>query len=298
MNVFDKRARAQRANERGLKLDDQGQPAKAIREYERAARIDPSWSAPAYNLGLVYKYSSDWERSLQHNLRATQLNAEDQAGWWNLGIAATALRRWEVARAAWRGAGIAIADGDGPIELPCGTATVRLNPDSKAEVVWADRLDPARARLTNIPLPASDFRYGDVVLHDGAPHGYRKLGDREIPVFNCLALMDPSSFSTWVLEVEVEVERDAAIERLSKLATASDVVAEDWTTSTRLLCKACSEGTPHAEHDHERKPSDRSHQVAIAAPDEHQVRRLIDRWIAEAAGVTVTDLRLALQAAS
>ena len=35
----------------------------------------------------------------------------------NLGIAVTALGRWDVARSAWHGAGLQIPEGDGPLEL-------------------------------------------------------------------------------------------------------------------------------------------------------------------------------------
>jgi hypothetical protein len=48
---------------------------------------------PWFNLGLPYKRQRRWEVSLRFNRKATELAADDQAGWCNLGIAATALRR-------------------------------------------------------------------------------------------------------------------------------------------------------------------------------------------------------------
>ena len=170
MNPFSflgKRARASRANERGRELARVGRAREAIQEYERARRLDPTWSMPAYNLGLIYKYSGDWERSLQFNERATELDRDDQAGWWNLGIAATALGRWDLARSAWRGAGLEVPDGDGPLDYPCGRTPIRLNPETDGEVVWSQRLDPARAEIRSIPLADSGFRFADVVLNDG-----------------------------------------------------------------------------------------------------------------------------------
>ena len=136
-SFLGKRARASRANERGRALAIVGRAQEAIAEYERASRLDPTWSMPPYNLGLQYKYSGDWKRSLEYNQRATELDPEDQAGWWNLGIAATALGRWDVARSAWHGAGLQIPDGDGPPNLPCGRTPIRLNPDADGEVVWS-----------------------------------------------------------------------------------------------------------------------------------------------------------------
>lgn len=300
LSFTGKRARAKRANERARDLHRRGQTKEAIREYERAIHLDPEWSVPAYNLGLMYKYSGDWELSLQHNLRAAKLAPEDQAGWWNLGIAATALRRWDVARIAWRGAGIAVPEGDGPIDYSCGTAPIRLNPETDGEVVWSERLDPARAIVRNIPLPESGFRFGDVVLNDGAATGHRRLNDREVPVFNCLGLFDASRFSTWVVELEFAAAAGAdagAVEVLKEMATKRDLASEDWSTSIRTLCKACSEGSPSEEHEHPHTHADRRHQIAIAAPDSEQGRRLVDDWIERTNGVTILAFDLALNAA-
>jgi tetratricopeptide (TPR) repeat protein len=94
-----KRDWASEHNERARELDDKGRTEDAIREYLRACEIDPQWSVPHYNLGLVYKYAGDWEKSLHWNRRATELDPSHQASWWNLGIAATALGRWDEAAA-------------------------------------------------------------------------------------------------------------------------------------------------------------------------------------------------------
>jgi tetratricopeptide (TPR) repeat protein len=298
---FTKRSRASRANELGRELDRAGRTDDAITEYMRAARIDPHWAAPLYNLGLVYKYAGRWELSLEHNLRATKLDPDDQAAWWNLGIAATALERHDVARDAWRGAGIDVPDGTGPVEYPCGEAPIRLNPDEDAEVVWADRLDPARARICNIPLPESRFRFGDVVLHDGAGIGWRRSNGRDVPVFNCLQLLTASPFSTWVTEIEIDDEDHAvteSLERLEEMARDRGLAAEDWSSSLHLLCKACSEGRPHSAHEPPPRGPSRRRRVAVAATDEATTRRLIEDWRNGAGRVTLTVMELELALAA
>ena len=300
MNPFSflgKRARASRANERGRALAAVGRAQEAIAEYERASRLDPTWSMPAYNLGLHYKYSGDWRQSLEYNQRATELDPEDQAGWWNLGIAATALGRWDVARSAWRGAGLLIPDGDGPPNLPCGRTPIRLNPDTNGEVVWSDRLDPARARIVSIPLAESGFRFADLVLHDGAAKGHRRLGDRDVPVFDCLQLLEASSFSTWVAEVEPSAAPATSdlswSDLLEDLAVERGLAVEDWTRSVAHICKECSEGRPHAAHEPEHFVAG-PHRVAIAAHDSEQVHSLLDEWRqrTEAARVLTVDVVL------
>ena len=302
MNPFSflgKRARASRANERGRALAIVGRAQEAIAEYEHASRLDPTWSMPPYNLGLQYKYSGDWKRSLEYNQRATELDPEDQAGWWNLGIAATALGRWDVARSAWHGAGLQIPDGDGPPNLPCGRTPIRLNPDADGEVVWSDRLDPARARIVSIPLAESGFRFADLVLHDGAAKGYRRLGDKDVPVFDCLQLLEPSSFATWVAEVEPGAKDHAtasAIDLLTDLAMERGLAAEDWSTSIAPICRECSEGRPHDKHEHPSPDIIGPHRVAIAARDSAQVEELLEDWRPRSGAARVVSIEVVLEA--
>jgi tetratricopeptide (TPR) repeat protein len=283
---FSKRSRASRANERGRELDRQGRTADALAEYEHACRLDPQWSVPFYNIGLIHKYAGRWELSLQQNQYAIERNPSDTDACWNLGIAATALKRWDVARRAWRGAGINIPDGTGPIDFPCGRTPVRLNPATDGEVVWCDRLDPVRALIRNIPLPESGFRFHDVVLHDGAANGYRKLGDRECPVFDCLLLLEPSAFTTYVALIQPGDQHnwDAAMTRLSDHALDRKMTAEDWTSSVAFICQACSTGRPHEQHEHVPAANEGPHRVAIAAPDEHHARTLIAEWLPHSTG--------------
>jgi tetratricopeptide (TPR) repeat protein len=301
-NLFSplgKRQRASRANTRGSKLRDKGDCSAAIEHYRRAMALDPSWGTPFYNLGLLHKYRGEWQASLDANLRATELSPQDQASWWNLGIAATALGRWDLARRAWRGAGLEIPEGEGPVDLPCGYNPIRLDPEGAGETVWSHRLDPARARLSNIPL--AEYCYGDVVLNDGAPVGYRELDGQDVPVFNCLALLEPSRLSTWCVEIELDpsklVDGDAAaFHELEQLAEARGLAAEDWSRAIRTLCKACSEGTPHERHEAEQvaeAPAAGPHRIAIAAHTRGEVNDLLEDWQPSRFGASVGAIQIA-----
>jgi tetratricopeptide (TPR) repeat protein len=275
-----------------MKRQERGQLQEAIELYQRAARADPSWSAPLYNLGLLFKNERDWERSLDFNRRATALDRKNQGAWWNLGIAATALGRWDVARAAWRGFGIAVPDGDGPIDLPCGYGPVRLDPAGHAEVVWAYRIDPARAVIDSIPFPESGSRWRDVVLNDGAPNGYRRLEGKELPVFDVLQLLEASSFQTYAAHVKMPDRRES-VGRLAKTAAESGGSAEDWSTAVRIICKACSEGRPHEAHDAQAAPADGVHVLAIAARDREHATKILADWESAEDDVQVMSLDLA-----
>jgi hypothetical protein len=186
-----------------------------------------------------------------------------------------------------------VPDGDGPLDYPCGRTPIRLDPKGDAEVVWSQRLDPARAALENVPLPGSGFCWRDIVLNDGAPNGYRMLGEREVPVFDCLQLLSPSPYSTFIAMVEGGEQAEDA---LAELAAQRGVGAEDWSSSIEWLCKACSEGRPHGRHDHAlpRKPGPR--RVALAAPHIEDAERLLAEWRSESASIRVISLELALHA--
>ena len=153
-----------------------------------------------------------------------------------------------------------------------GLTPIRINPDSKGEVVWARRIDPARAILTSIPLPESNHRHGDLVLHDGAPTGYRVLDGEELAVFNELDLLAPGKAGTYEVTVEVAniddlVAFETTFERLG-------CATEDWST-IRMLCVACSEGRPHA---HPEPQVEGIHRFAVAASSRKTVEQGVAAW--------------------
>lgn len=80
---------------------DRGQLSRADRGYAAASQARPDWSVPWYNRGLVAKLERRWAASMDFNRRAAELDPNDQASWWNMGIAATATDDWPSARFAW-----------------------------------------------------------------------------------------------------------------------------------------------------------------------------------------------------
>ncbi|MFI5532771.1 tetratricopeptide repeat protein [Kitasatospora sp. NPDC051853] len=275
-----------------------------------AADLEPWLSDSWFNLALLHKFRRDWEQARAAGLRAVALLDRDQGApdWWNLGITATALQDWSLARRAWQAYGLRLPGGaqDGPVQLDLGTTPVRLSPEGEAEVVWGRRLDPARIEVLSIPLPSSGRRWGEVVLHDGAPHGERVAEGVAYPVFDEIELWAPSPVPTYVvlLHAETAADRDA----LERLVADAGYAAEDWTSSVRLLCRACSESRmpsddgrtvhhdPHDDGD-AAHPGHLSHlsqagsglawlaerECGIAAPAA-LVRTLLDRWVAAAPG--------------
>jgi hypothetical protein len=292
--------RAEELHEAGMTLSQAGDEDAAVERYLTALALDPGRPSTLYNLGLIYKYRREWRTSLDYNRRARELRPRDEATLWNLAIAATALQDWQTARDVWQTLNVIAEPGEGPISENFGDAPVRLNAvettDTPAEVVWARRLCPVRARILNIPTGATRSRHGDVVLHDGAAVGYRLNSDgQEVPVFNVLELFEPSRFSTFEATLEVDGPED--IEVLDQACDQAGVAFEDWTASIRSLCKACSEGRPHEGHDNELKESDsweRMRRVGFAAQDEGSLTAVLKDWADRRR--RVADLRCTLDA--
>ena len=278
MAIFNsKKKKAQALHAEAQQLSDEGRDAEALELYFEAIELDPEKSESYYNIGLIYKYRGEWALSLKYNKVANDLAPDDEAARWNLAIAATALRNWEIARSAWMQNGIRLDGKSGPIEMNFGITPVRLNPDDAGEVVWATRIDPVRARIDSIPFKESGFRHGDIVLHDGAPVGRRQVGDREYAVFNVLQLFEQSGYKT--VAAVVELTKDTDLHVLEALLSQGSHVMEDWTVNVRMLCKQCSEGVPHEDHDGE--PS--AHWVSqrnlgLAIHGGGSIQSLLDDW--------------------
>jgi TPR repeat len=259
--------RAVRLNEKGRRFMDNGELDLAASCFQAALEVDPQSSPAWFNLGLIYKRERNWEASFDANMRAAALSEDlkDDPACWNAGIAATALRRWDEARRAWTQYGVNIPDGTGPIEMGPAITPIRIAPSGNAEVVWCSLLDPARARIENIPTPESQHRWHDIVLHDGVPNGERISRGQTYFVFDELERWEPSETPT--LEASVMCGRQEDSEALVIKFGDAGFAAEDWIGNIRMLCAECDKGAPHEIHDAgSRWKPDRL--FGIAAPQE------------------------------
>lgn len=283
-------------NRRGERhLNMAGDFERAALAYTRAAQIAPAWSAPWYNLGLVHKYQGQWAESLRCNLIAAKLDRNDEAAWWNAGIAATALSDWKAARLAWAAVGIELPPGEGEIRMRLGPTPIRLNPNSQGEVVWCERIDPARAIIRNVPLPDSGHRYGDLLLHDGAPNGTRMYQGQEVPVFDALQLLEASPYITYRVQARVGGEDDVLA--LAELAEQHGCGIEDWET-IRRICAACSRGNPGPHDPVPREPGQNIATFAIAARTDAELRALLTAWADDHPGRAALDLTVLVPGAA
>ncbi|MEQ1512511.1 MAG: hypothetical protein ABL934_07515 [Lysobacteraceae bacterium] len=265
---------------------DDGDLVEARAHFDALLAAAPEVPDYHYMQGLVCKYLRDWPISLQHNLRSLALRKDaDEASRWNAAIAATALGDWGEARRQWADCGIGIPDGDGAIDANFGVASFRLNAWDRGETLFGRRIDPVRARLINVPLPDSGYRYGDIVLHDGAATGQRRFHQSMVPVLNVLQRLETSEFQTFAVFVNCPQRED--LDALVEARLPGIAFIEDWTESIAHYCLRCSYGAPHRGSDAHtiQKHEIDTHadwrperNLGIAAQSRHSVTRLIERW--------------------
>ena len=204
----------------------------------------PELAWPWFDLGTRFKWLRQWPECVNANLEALARTSDPTgtAEAWNLGIAATALGEWALARQAWDAFGVDVPEGDGPILSDFGMAGIGLNPAPRFhepellldgvryadEVVLARRLCPATARITSVPVPESGHRFGDVILYDGEPVGRATYDGHEVLVFNEIMLLEPSAYPT--LGVIVPNVGAAGLRELTELVRLAGFGAEVWTT--------------------------------------------------------------------
>ena len=279
--------------------DDEDE-ALAEQHFLAALAIDEQDAVTNYDLALLYKYQSRWAESLRYNRRAAELNPEDEAAWWNLGIAATAMSDWSTAAKAWAFFGVTMPKeltASAAPDLKLGPIPVRITQGDHGEVLWANRLDPARAQIVSVPMPDCGVRYHAIVLIDGAPRGTRELNGKEVPVFDWLEFWQRSNYSTYV--IEGNIPNELAVNTLDNLIKDLELAVEDWASNVRLLCKACSEGTPHEHHDQQGDAVSEwlaERQLGVAALNDQALADVLDAWQAAHPEVEIIEVYNALDA--
>jgi hypothetical protein len=260
-----------------LDIARQSDDEKAIKIYQQILAEAPTHDEAHFNLGLIYKHRHDWAKCFYHNQESAKYDPSFDGAWWNMGIAATMLKNWRAARRAWNHFGLKYEDSDAEITGQIGVTPIRTDPKGRAEVIWSKRIDPTRAMLENVPTLQSGRHYGDIVLHDGAPNGYRKFHGHEVPVFDEMLVIHKSDYLTF--EIRMEGSNAAEMKEFERICEGYAVECENWTTNVGMVCKQCSEGRPHQRHDHELKPIEGVYLFGLAAKNRQQVEQVLESWM-------------------
>lgn len=273
---------------------EQGQYEDAESAYRAALDANEASAEIRHGLGVVFKLQGRWEEAAETFRRALDLDDSEQNWWWDLGIAATGLEDWATARQAWKKCEVDLPDGEGPIETDMGRAAVRvrLPGDGGREELWARRVDPTRVELSVVPLPMTERRWKDVVIHDGVPKGTRRLAGKEYPSFDEIQVARPSDYSTFMVVARIGPRN--ADRALLDQAEEAGFAAVDWRPSLRYLCDKCIQGVPHERHFHEAQGGERL--FGFAARREEEVRQVTGAWASEQDDCEVVGVELMLGA--
>lgn len=255
-----------------LRYDQQGDTYNAVKLYKKVCRLAPSWAPPLQNLGSIYKYRQEWKPALHYVKKAVSADPALRMAWWDLGIAATALKKWRIARSVWRKFGYPPRASWQPTPV-----SVQLNGEGRFEILWANTLDPVRATLQNIPHPDSGRHFRDIVLIDQQIVGYHVVQNHRYPVYQELGLFKNSGFLTY--SCRIDADRPDSIPLLEKLCRDADLGFEIWSRALRQFAPQHHSARPeyYGPGLWEEKPSGGVH-VALAARQEKQVLQVLHSW--------------------
>ena len=263
--------------QKAVALDRKGDVYTAVKIYKKLIKIAPDWHLPYQYLSTIYKYHNDWKAAFHYGQRAIENGADKEDTWRNFAIAATALKKWRIARNAWNKVGFELKEIKKAPNFDMGIIPVRLRYDNFQEIVWAKQIDPARAIIESIPDPVSDRNYGDLILIDYKVTGYRVVKGKRLPVFDELELIK-RSFSRTYLVFLYDSQRNGA-DLLDKLCWNKDLGFDNWSNLTEMQLNTKIACLPeYYNEDLELNLYGEDMRIAIAADDLKDVQEVLHTW--------------------
>ena len=260
-----------------VEYDRRGDVYNAVKLCKRLARLAPDWSVPFAFLSRTYRSRMEWKPTLHYCLKAVEHNNFDENLWETLGLAATALCEWEMARYAWNQLGFHFKPCSEALHLDLGIVPVRLNPTTQPEIVAARRIDPVRASIESIPQPSSGRRYKDLILVENKSNGLFFQQSKKLPIHDELQLLKPSNWHTFSVLLYTSSPSD--VDTLANLCLKADLGFDNWSNATRFfqpnLHKNVSEYFDQAIFDRLERDV---FLVAVAARQLGEVEAMLESW--------------------
>lgn len=216
-----------------VEYDQKGDVYNAVKLCKRLAKLAPDWSAPFAFLGRIYRSRNEWRQTLHYCMKAAEHTPFDDLLWETIGLAATALGDWALAKYAWHQLGLQVGPLDGSGLPDLGIIPVRLNPTDMPEVVAARRIDPVRAEVDSIPQPSSGRRYKDLLLVEKRANGRLFLQQKGLPVFDEIQVLKQSAWQTYCLVLFTETQSDVDI--LANICRSYGIGFDNWSNAARFL---------------------------------------------------------------
>lgn len=257
----------------------QGDLYMAVKLYKKLAREEPGWEEPLVALCQVYMSLRDWKAALHYSERALHCAEASHPGMLRCqGIAATALRRWRIARQAWNQLGFNFRDADEELKLDMGAVCLRWKLDAKRQaILWAKLLDPARAEVLSVPTPGCGVAFRDILLIDSIPVGHRVAGKNRIPVYEVLEPLKRNHYHSLQLWLPDAGAKELDI--LASLCEASGLGFDHWSAASWQLSGTAPNGTAEYHgYPGASEPASGPCQIGLAARHPDQARELLRQW--------------------
>lgn len=264
---------------KAVALDRKGDVYTAVKIYKKLIKLAPNWHPPYQYLSSIYKYHNDWKAAFHYGQRAIENGADKAEMWRNFAIAATALKKWQIARNAWNKVGFQLKEVKNAPNFDMGIIPVRLRYDNFHEIVWAKQIDPARAIIESIPDPISDRNYGDLILIDFKVTGYRVVKGKRIPVYDELELIKRSHYRNYLVFLHDSQKNE--VDLLDKLCWNKDLGFDNWSHLTELQLNKNLAYLPeyyNEDLEFDFTPSDM--RIAVAAERFSDVEEVMQAWSA------------------
>ncbi len=257
--------------------DRKGDVYNAVKLYKKVIRLAPQWCPPYIQLSTIYRDRADWKTCLYYTQKSLQLDPEGRQAWLNQGLASTALKKWRTARQAWNRLGYEFRESDQSTDFDLGSVAIYLNPRTQPEVVWARRIDPARAVVLSIPQPSSGHRYQDIVLFDPSSEGAQVVGAQKWPAYREIQLLKSSPYKTFTVEL-LEVTQHQ-VDLLARLCIQERVGFDNWSAATHLFLPPSFRDQPEFHlHPLPHAVGQSPVLVALAAKSERPLERALHNW--------------------
>lgn len=276
----------QQLYEEALRYEKLGDVYHAVKLHKRIIKLVPDWVASYAALGRIYHLRREWKPSFHYCKKAVALQPNLRDTWWQLGIAAFALKKVRLARSVWSKFGMQA--------IGSKAEGLRLVYNNTFEILWMLPLSPASARIMSIPHPDSGFRFRDLVLYDRQVIGHHIVAQKRVPVYSELGCLKRSPYDTYSCLIHQVTE--AQIQQLEKLCYDAQLGFEVWSNAARSMVVNNPEAFPEY-YGRSILPSEEAEGaiqdhalIAIAAIHQVEVLHVLDAWQVIALG-QYSDLR-------
>jgi hypothetical protein len=236
--------------------DDQA----ALDAMNRAIDLDPRSAELCYKIGLLHKWRGRWAEGVEANRRALTLGSDTEAVRWNLAICATGLGDLDTVMDMSKHLGLSVSRGDdglpfgrfAPVQVRISSLGQGIDPQAHIpgthanfENVWIERRGICHGAIVSATYHDLCADYGDVVLFDGAPVGYRVDGQSRVPRFPLLQKIRDGAYRRYRFAA-VQTKGGAVKALEPRFPHGTDVYVHD--EQVRWTCEDCARGEEHIDH--------------------------------------------------